>query len=180
MSWNPADDGWCSGFIDGEGCFTISLNRTSGTYAPSFRIDLRADDLAILESLRSEFGGSFCYRDRDRDRDKGPGCNPTYQWTLGSKRDLARLVRYLDKFPLHAKKRLDYAVWRRAVSIYCDRRPGSVKAPELAALKEALQAGRVFAAPDDDQVLVPPVQLHQLHLVMDGEAIARRMKRPAA
>jgi hypothetical protein len=72
-----------------------------------------------------------------------PNSSPQYHWRVTSKRDLAELVRYFDRFPLRAKKAGDYKVWRLAVAVYCAE---GGRDPRLAELREALVAGRAFNA----------------------------------
>jgi hypothetical protein len=137
MAWNPQEDAWLSGFTDGEGHFSLAMVR--GRPVAAFVINLRVDDKPVLDELREAFGGCvFVARYSDSSR------NPEARWNVVAKADLARVVRYFDRFPLRAKKAREYALWRSAVSAWCARGPAAY--PEMQVLGEALQRGRVFDA----------------------------------
>jgi hypothetical protein len=142
MGWDPREDAWLSGFTDGEGCFLIGTVQRGRILAPRFYLGLRADDMAVLEELQRALGGRLHLRPA-RGAD-APQC----AWLVSSKRELAGLVEYFDRFPLRAKKAADFALWREAVSVYC---AASGADPRLAALKEALTLGRTYGAPGMDE-----------------------------
>lgn len=147
-------DNWLAGFADGEGSFCINrkygrngkLLAEGSRFYPVFSIGLRADDLAVLDDLRATFGGKLYFNGAR----ETPGRNnaPRYNWLVGKKADLCKLVAYFDAHPLRSKKSRDYAIWRRAVLLYV--RHGS-PAPELGALREELVEGRVYS--DDHEAL---------------------------
>lgn len=145
--WNPREDAWFAGFVDGEGCFWVARYQAAGgtpSYYPRFEVCLRVDDMPILEKLQAAFGGRLYTTGRPQ------WGNPRAQWNVSTKRDVAGLVAYFDRFPLRAKKARDYAIWRQMVSIYIQRHGGGVDHDgRLAALREALLAGRSFAPPRD-------------------------------
>lgn len=167
MAWDPRKDAWLAGFTAGEGCFQILHNNrrrvTSASLIPQFQIALRADDGQVLEALQKFFGGSVSYRARAQNIVSCPMC----AWHVASKRDLARLVQYFDRFPLQAKKARDYAIWRQAVGIYCAHGGRDAR---LAALRETLVLGRAFDAPEmDEPDLNDPFEV-QLALGLDEAA----------
>lgn len=139
--WDPRADAWLAGFIDGEGHFCV---RTDGS--PRFVIQLRADDAAVLETVAEVFGGSL---------HKRPAHNgaPGIQWAVVAKRDLAGLVTYLDRWPLRAKKRRDYDIWREAVLVFTAH---GRTAPELLTLRAALMEGRAYAPEAEPQIVELP------------------------
>ena len=104
--------------------------------APVFAIGLRADDAAVLDDLCREWGGGV-YFVAGRDEAQ----KPKALWRVTGKADLLQLVAYFDRFPLRAKKRHDFAIWRRAVGVYVEQ---GYLAPELQVLREALASGRVY------------------------------------
>jgi hypothetical protein len=151
------DDAWFAGFTDGEGHFGIASatgKRQRDYWAPRFVIELRADDFAIIEALRAEFGGRVQPIGK-----RTPGREPSLQWHVLGKRQLADLVSYFDRFPLRAKKARDYAIWREAVVIYL--REGS-RAPMLPILAKVLQDARTY----EGEVVELP-QSPQLRLIED-------------
>lgn len=108
---------WLAGFIDGEGCFTAHKRgptHKSGGYLVAFKIQLRADDLCILEEIQARTGLGRIHSYPNT----GSRSLPVAILSIGSKSDLARLVELLDAFPLRAKKARDYAIWREAVLDY--------------------------------------------------------------
>jgi hypothetical protein len=105
-----SDDPWLSGFIDGEGCFTRCTAPGAGNiyyYRPKFSLALRWDDKRLLERLRDELGGSV---NDARNVMRGKR-QPSFAWVLASRRDLAGLVAYLDRFPLRSRKAEQYGAW---------------------------------------------------------------------
>ncbi|UXE03958.1 DNA methylase [Mycobacterium phage Phalconet] len=133
---------WLAGLIDGEGCFTIKAH-TRGTHAPSFAIKLRADDVAVLEHARRTLGAGTVTIER---RAEG---NDMARWVVGDKAGCQRLVDLLDKYPLRAKKRIDYWTWREAVCEWTgrgrgNRWHGAADNERMAALRERLMSGRAY------------------------------------
>lgn len=137
MTWDPTADAWAAGFIDGEGYFRIAkqMQRMAGAFVPIFGIGLRIDEVPIITTLHAAFGGSIAYKPAVG------AAKPTVQWTVSGKADLMRVVEYLDRFPLRAKKARDYAIWREAVHAYV--RAGG-RAEQLGPLCEALTEVRRF------------------------------------
>jgi hypothetical protein len=139
-------DAWLSGFADGEGSFGLyPTYRSRGGYVPRFIVQLRADDIAVLEALREEFGGKVRVYSSQAERGEG---KPKASWIVSSKADLQGLITYFDRFPLRAKKVRDYGIWRRAVLAYI---AAGTHSPELPALHAALVEVRAY----DDAALVP-------------------------
>ena len=113
---------WFSGFVDGEGCFTISSygSREQGyTVLPQFLIVCRADDIDILKTMEKIFGGRLYYREPGENQLKRvPNTKPSYRWNVNTKKGLRLLVEHFDKYPLRSKKGRDYKLWREAVIEY--------------------------------------------------------------
>lgn len=103
---------WLAGFIDGEGCFIVSLNssRRGQNYACLFKLALRDDDAPILDEIVLATGVGSVLRGRATG-----GGNPKATWTITSKAGCVALMEILDEHPLRAKKRRDYEIWREAV-----------------------------------------------------------------
>ena len=133
---------WLSGLIDGEGCFVIKAH-TRGTHAPYFALKLRADEHSLLIRIKHTLGMGSIYRE-----DREP--NPTEKWVVSDRAGCQRLVDLLDKYPLRAKKRLDFLVWREAVCEWTDRPRGNrwhgpADNSRMAALRRRLMEGRAYA-----------------------------------
>lgn len=148
MNSDLRNDAWFAGFTDGEGCFYFSVSRGLRACQPRFAIGLRADDAAILDELRTVFGGSIT------SRAKHP--HPVSQWSVANKADLAGLVEYFERFPLRAKKARAYEIWREGVSIYLAH--GGLD-QRLRELHKAMKASRGFEHDALDIAIPPSPQL---------------------
>lgn len=135
VQWDPRGDAWLAGFADGEGYFQLrKQNRCGWRIEPRFRIHLRCDDAEILHALQEAFDGSVR-------RGKNGDWNAQAHWLVSSKAQLMGLVDYFDRFPLRAKKALEYAIWREAVMLYAEF---SGVHPALFPLHDQLLAQRTF------------------------------------
>ena len=99
---------WISGFVDGEGCFHISVLKHSDMSVgyqvlPEFTVVQHERDKQILFALKEFFkcgvvrrnhGDRWCYRVRKLS-------------------NLTTLCAFFDKHPLKTKKRIDYIRFRR-------------------------------------------------------------------
>jgi len=113
---------WLSGFTDGEGNFKLTWHRTKprgprGTIytvpGARFEIGVRDDDSAVIELIRSYFGVGRLATRPARGNHK-----PLIRIMVASAADLmAVVVPHFDRFPLRAKKRRDYELWRRGVAL---------------------------------------------------------------
>lgn len=131
----PLEIGWYfAGLVDGEGCFSIAPPRCD------FILKMRADDRALLETLRADLGGVGRIglelgRTEDRTR------RPQVRWTVSRQRELVWLTEFFDAFPLRSKKARDYAIWREAVIEWANGMPPA----GLAEYRDRLREVRVFA-----------------------------------
>ena len=116
---------WFAGFTDGEGCFVIAKNQVS--YKCLFVISLRVDDLPVLKEIHDRFKIGKLYFTPPRVTMSRPGYSATHRatatWSVQSKSDVLRLVAIFDRYPLRAKKRNDYRIWREAAMLWIER-PG--------------------------------------------------------
>lgn len=135
---------WLSGLIDGEGHFAIKQH-SRGSHAPAFGLKLRADDLGILQIIQRHLGiGTITTEDKEP--------NPMARWNVHDKAGCQRLVDLLDKYPLRAKKRMDYRLWREAVCEWTDRPRGNRWAgpadnSAMESLRDRLMVGRKYVEP---------------------------------
>jgi hypothetical protein len=118
---------WLAGVIDGEGCFVITTGVIGPPpdrlvyYTPKFRMALRDDDAPILQEIADRLAIGkiyFCGAPR-----RGNG-KPSVCWDVSRKAACRALVRFLDRFPLRAKKARDFAIWREAVLYWHGVGPG--------------------------------------------------------
>lgn len=108
---------WLSGFVDGEGCFYLQIERRKGNKLQSpracFRITLRHDDLATLQLIQSFWRCGILTPYRERKRSK-----PIADFHVMRLEDVASVVvPHFQQFPLFGKKRRDYLAWVQAVSL---------------------------------------------------------------
>jgi len=111
---------WLAGFTDGEGCFRIQRHER-GTHACGFQIKLRRDDKAVLERIR-RFVGHGVISDCD---DASGGSAPQAKYCVQDKAGCEALVGLFRRFPLTAKKAIDFEVWADAVWEWLERPRGN-------------------------------------------------------
>lgn len=108
---------YVSGFIDGEGSFSISVGKHKTLkrrfeIRPEFEIELRADDQEILERILITIG---CGRIYDLSYDRY-GWFPHSKYKINNQKDLiTKLFPFLDKNPLQAKKAEVYKIFKTIV-----------------------------------------------------------------
>jgi len=105
------DDKWISGFVDGEGCFHVAINKhsdmTNGFQVlPEFTVVQHKRDVQVLHALKSYFG---CGVVRTNHGDR-------MAYRVRAKKDLLQhIIPFFEKHPLKTKKRLDFQKFRRVV-----------------------------------------------------------------
>jgi hypothetical protein len=138
---------WLAGFTDGEGSFGVGagMGRHKQACICRFAISVRHDDAPVLHEIQHHLGaGRIYYAKTSSRKADGRPEEPTVTWSVQSKRDCALLCAIFDRHPLRAKKRRDYAVWRRAVLAWMQHRPSKDRQDwgDMLALKAELQAVR--------------------------------------
>ncbi len=115
---------YISGFVDGEGCFAITLSR-----APSkrhgvdarllFEIELRADDVEILERIKETLGCGHLYRLDYRRY----GWKPHVKYKVSSFKEIdEKLIPFFERYHLQAKKRKSFKLFCEAANIIRSKR----------------------------------------------------------
>ncbi len=118
------DPWYITGFVDGEGCFSLIVNTENRRrkekvsvyryWVVDFSIHIRADDEPILEEIRKYFGAG-------RINFVGSAQFPAAHFNIRDRNDLReKVISHFDKYPLAAKKKIDYKLWREAVLILED------------------------------------------------------------
>ena len=102
---------YLSGFVDGEGCFAISINKRTKSKDKlyvrlKFEIELREDDKEILEQIRATLGCGYLYR---LDYAKYKKWMPHYKYMVSNFSDLdEKVIPFFRKYPLQGKKRNNF------------------------------------------------------------------------
>jgi hypothetical protein len=90
---------YLTGFIDGEGCFNITINKhrelaTGWRVNPVFKISLHNRDIALLEQIQKSLGVGSIYRHGENSADL----------RIFNLNNLSVVIKHLDKYPLITKK----------------------------------------------------------------------------
>lgn len=125
-----------SGFIDGEGCFRISLtkvNRALGWRVQLFfQITLHTKDKALLESVRDFLGVGQI---------QASGKN-LIQYRIQTFDELAILIKHLENYPLITQKRADYELFKKAYELVLKKdHLNKVGLNKIVSLKASLNLG---------------------------------------
>jgi hypothetical protein len=114
----PGD--YVAGFVDGEGCFALKFRRDVRHdrknkpvyfyWDIEFAIMLKGDDKEILYKIRDTLE---CGKVGNIDK------RGSIRYAINDINDLSnKVVPFFQKYPLHAKKRHDFDLWREAVTIF--------------------------------------------------------------
>ena len=107
------DGKWITGFVDGEGCFHVGINKhldmTSGYQVlPEFTVVQHKRDVQVLYALKAFFG---CGVVRNNHGDR-------MAYRVRGKEDLLEcIIPFFEKHPLKTKKRVDFMKFRRVLLI---------------------------------------------------------------
>ena len=111
----PLTPEYISGFVDGEGCFSVSIRPhptvrygSKCIIGPVFQIYQHRDNLALLEKIRGFFGcGTIT--------SKGPR-SQVMTYAVSGRRDLeTAIIPFFDRHPLHSTKHHDFLKFREVV-----------------------------------------------------------------
>ena len=97
------------GFVDGEGCFSISLNK-NGNRLPEvrliFEIELREDDEPILHEIQKVLDCGNIYR---LDYERYAKWQPHVKLKVSNFSDISnKVIPFFQRYPPQAKKRLQF------------------------------------------------------------------------
>jgi hypothetical protein len=104
---------WVVGFVDGEGCFFVGINRhpemTSGFQVlPEFTVVQHQRDIQLLHALK-EFFGCGVVRTNHAER---------MAYRVRSLGHLSeKIIPFFDQHPLKSKKRVDFVKFRRILQL---------------------------------------------------------------
>ena len=97
------------GFVDGEGCFSVSISRKRFRVPEVrliFEIELREDDEQILKEIRKVFNCGAIYH---LSYERYKKWRPHVKYKVGSFKDIKeRIIPFFRKHPLQAKKKKQF------------------------------------------------------------------------
>jgi LAGLIDADG endonuclease len=105
------DAQWITGFVDGEGCFHVGINKDSDLKAgyqvlPEFTVVQHERDVQVLHALKAHFGCGVVRRNH--------GDRMAYR-VHGQRHLLEHVIPFFVEHPLKTKKRLDFEKFRRVL-----------------------------------------------------------------
>ena len=104
------DPQWVTGFVDGEGCFHISINKhdamtTGWQVLPEFRIVQHSRDEELLKSLRQFFkAGKVVVNHGERK-----------ELRIRKLNELARITKFFERHRLHTKKKNEFLIFTQVL-----------------------------------------------------------------
>jgi LAGLIDADG endonuclease len=117
--------GWITGFVDGEGCFSIHLVRqphratrrgykTGFQVAHRFAVTQAAKSVECLRTMQQHFGVGRLHCNRRHDNHK----EDLYQFIVASRNDLqTTIIPFFQQYPLRTAKRLDFEKFVRCMQM---------------------------------------------------------------
>lgn len=153
------------GFVDGEGCFSISLNK-NGDRLPEvrliFEIELREDDEPILHEIQKSLNCGNIYR---LDYERYAKWRPHVKFKVSNFTDISqKVIPFFQRYPLQAKKRLQFEKFCQVAELIKSRQHLTLAGIEqIRALRHedsrsALDAHATWGAPEITRAQSPPVK----------------------
>jgi hypothetical protein len=117
--------GWITGFVDGEGCFSIHFvrqaerlgrrgYRTGYQVAHEFAVTQGAKSVECLRLLKHHFGVGEVYRNRRHDNHK----EDLFRFSVARRNDLIKvIIPFFEKYPLRTSKQFDFAKFAECVRL---------------------------------------------------------------
>jgi LAGLIDADG endonuclease len=107
------DAQWIVGFVDGEGCFHVSVNAHPGMSAgaqvlPEFTVVQHERDVQVLHALKAHFGFGVVRRNN--------GDRMAYR-VRGHEHLSKTIIPFFEKHPLKSRKRVDFIKFREIVDL---------------------------------------------------------------
>lgn len=137
---------WVSGFTDGEGTFVLTIHKRNKApfYQGSahFAIKLRSDDSDVLREIKAFFGCGVV-----REETVCGNSKPQTKYIVYNIAHLANIiVPHFERYPLRAKKRHDFGIWRRGVLLLHEvqQRPQKATAPGRSSPRKWTEESKQF------------------------------------
>ena len=106
------DAKWVVGFVDGEGCFHVGINRQPGMKSgwqvlPEFRVVQHRRDKRILDNMQLYFGcGSVVVNNGDR-----------MELRIRGIKNLTQVVKFFENHPLRSRKQNDFRKFAKVIRL---------------------------------------------------------------
>ena len=106
------DSNWVTGFVDGEGCFHVSINKlpkmTLGYQVlPEFRVVQHSRDKLLLTKLKDFFGfGNVVVNHGDR-----------LEFRVRGSENLNVIIQFFQKYPLQTSKQNDFKLFAQVIHL---------------------------------------------------------------
>ncbi|VVB50759.1 LAGLIDADG endonuclease [uncultured archaeon] len=117
------DPNYVVGFVDGEGCFSITVNKHHGRLSEVrliFAIELEESDEEILEKIAETIGCGKIYRLVYKNH---PKWKPHCKLKVGSFKDIdEKVIPFFTRYPLQAKKKLQFARFCRVARLIKEKK----------------------------------------------------------
>lgn len=107
---------YITGFVDGEGCFSVSIFKdsrriTGWQVKPIFSISLHNKDINLLEAIQRTLNVGKIYKH---------GAD-SLQYRVSSLSSLQVIIEHFDKYPLITQKQADYFLFKEAVNLIINK-----------------------------------------------------------
>lgn len=128
---------YLTGFVDGEGCFSLSIykqskNLTGWQVKPIFSISLHNKDIKLLEAIQRTLKTGKIYKH---------GVD-SIQYRVSSLKNLQIITDHFDNYPLITQKRADYLLFKQAITIIKNKEHFSIEGLlKLVGIKATLNWG---------------------------------------
>ncbi len=113
------DPWWITGFVDGEGCFSISIFKNVTTKAgvqvfPEFVVTQGAKSRLALKNLQDFFGCGRIYENKRQDNHR----ESLYRYCVRSKVDLrTKIIPFFQRYPLKTSKHQDFLLFCKVMDM---------------------------------------------------------------
>lgn len=111
------DEQWIAGFVDGEGCFHVSINKipkmSNGCQVlPEFRVVQHQKDEELLKKLQNHFGFGFVVRNHKTRK----------EFRVRKLSHLQELIGFFNTYHLQTSKKNDFELFARIVSLMVQKK----------------------------------------------------------
>ena len=120
----PGFEQWIVGFVDGEGCFSISVVRNhtcrlGWQVQHEFSVTQAAPSREALEELKSYFGCGYIIENRRNDNHR----MPLMRYSVKRRADIENtIIPFFEHHPLRTAKKSDFEKFSRVLDLIHDRR----------------------------------------------------------